>query len=284
MSGYTSPAEIDQQFIDVDFGPASEEAGRVCGMTPTPDDLMRAWPDYEAAMPTYPRDKWPDLIAAKDTAGGWPYRRITTPHDQNGDPSCTYNATALAHEITFNTEFGDHNCVGLSPMSGYHWNGSRTSGSSVGGAIKWLSETGLLPVNSEANKAKVAAGLFAHTHPHNGYGNSFADGWKDTAKFFRADEWFRVSTVEAWVSAIINGFVCVGGRDSHCIGHCGLAMDGGKILSIYAQSWGIPWGFSLDTSIGNIKTFGADSESKIKTMVAREGWCLRTVLRPSWIK
>lgn len=286
MSIYTSPcfADIDQRFIDVDFGPAAEEAGRLCGMTPTPDDLMSAWPDYESAMPVYPRSQWSEMIAAKDAAKAWPYARITTPHDQDGEPSCTYNATALAHEITFNTAFGDHNCIGLSPISGYRWNGTRSSGSSVGGAIKWLAETGLLPVNSAANKAKVEAGLFKHVHPHNGYGTAFASGWKETAKFFRADEWYRVSSVEAWVSAILNGFVCVGGRQSHCIAHCGLAMNSGKLLSVYAQSWGIPYGFALETSIGTIKTFGADSESLIRTMVSREGWCLRTVLRPSFIK
>jgi hypothetical protein len=60
-------------------------------------------------------------------------------------------------------------------------------------------------------------------------------------------------------------------------------MDGGRIMSIYANSWG-SWGSTLETSIGPVKTFGFDSESLIRTMVSRDGWALRTVLKPSWLK
>lgn len=282
---YTSPVfqspNLDQQSIDVDFGKASDAAGRMCGMLPTPDELYQSFRDYESAMPMYPRDKWPEMIAAKDAAKAWPYRRITHPFDQDGEGTCVYNLLAMADQIVRNTQFGDHNHVPLSPISGYRWNAPGPStGSSVGGAIKWHEASGLLPIDCDVNKANPNITI---THPAVGYRKSFADGWQSQAKVFRADEWFRVSTVEGWVSAILSGFPCGGGRQSHAICHCGLAMDGGRIVSIYANSWG-DWGSTLETSVGPVKTFGFDSESLIRTMVSRDGWCLRTVLRPSWLK
>lgn len=282
---YTSPifssVDLDQRSIDVDFGPAADDAGRMLGMLPTPDELMGAFPDYEASMPLYARDKWPDMIAAKDAAKAWPYRRITHPFDQDGEGTCVYNLLAMADQIMRNSLFGDHLQVPLSPISGYRWNASGpNTGSSVGGAIKWHEGSGLLPCDCEVNRANPNLTIL---HPAVGYRNSFKTGWQAQAKFFRADEWFRVSTVEGWVSAILNGFVCGGGRNSHAICHCGLAMDGGRILSIYANSWG-QWGSTLEISTGLYKTFGFDSESLIRTMVSRDGWCLRTVLKPSWLR
>lgn len=289
MSGYISPVleGIDSRFVDFEFRKEADDLGiETFGyIEPTQSELMafREMPNvkrYAAARPVYTRAQVIEHIKRMDAEGGWRYRRIVHKKNQKSEPSCVYNATAHAFQNKWNVQFGDHNAISMSPMSGYRWNGTRTSGSSVGGAIKWLSEVGLLPTDNPENRAR-----FKQVHPDVGYSEPFMQNWKtETAPMFRADEWYWVESVEEWWSSVINGDDCVGGRDSHCIDHCGLGLDGNSILSFYVQSWSVPWGFKLETSIGPLTTFGADSESKVRTMTSRDGWALGSVLRPTFMR
>ena len=139
-----------------------------------------------------------------------------------------------------------------------------------------------MPVNRpEVRRILEPKGVMIY-HPATGWSNPFTNSWKATAKFFRLDEWFRVSTVEGWVSAQLNGFACGGGRDQHAVCHGGLAMDAGRLLSIYCNSWG-SWGSTLETVMGNLKSFGLDSEAKIRTMVGRDAWAVRSMVVPSFM-
>jgi hypothetical protein len=104
-----------------------------------------------------------------------------------------------------------------------------------------------------------------------------------TAKLFRVHEVLKLTSVEAWVSAQINGFPCIGGRDMHCICHPRPLIDGGKIYSLYVNSWGA-WGATYPIATGNQKGFGIDSERKIATMTSRGAWCVRTVYVPPWLE
>ncbi len=283
---YTSPivSGLVNESIDVDFGRAADGADRLCGLLPTPDETREAFRDIAASgMKIYQRSEWPALIARIDEANAWSYRRITRAYDQDGEGTCVYNALALAMQIRHNWQFGDHNAVPLSPISGYRYNApGPSSGSNVGQAIVWAESKGLIPLDCPENRLHVQAGHFGIVHPATGYSRKPAEGWQQVARMFRAQEWFRVETVEEWVSALLHGFVCVGGRDRHCVAHGGLAMDGGRLLSIYCNSWGL-WGSTLQTAAGPLKSFGADSEGKIEVMCAREGWALRTVLKPDWM-
>ena len=70
----------------------------------------------------------------------------------------------------------------------------------------------------------------------------------------------------------------------HCVCHVRPMLDGGKIVSMYANSWGTDFGATHEIA-GGVKTrgFGYDSRAKISTMVSRGAWAIRTVIRPSWM-
>jgi len=277
---------IDQESIDVDFSKLIEQSdGELSGgFLPTDFDLFRGFPDVEEfGMPVYPRSEWADRIRFKDAQKSWPYRMIVYPHNQGREGTCVYNMAALMWQIIHNMQFGYRRAIQISPISGYRWNArGPSSGSYVGGAATWLAGTGLLPSDRPENKALLQPHGINVYHPNTGWSNSFADNWKQTARFFRIDEWFKVSTVEAWVSALLNGFVCGGGRDSHAICHCGLTMNGGTLYSIYCNSWG-SWGSTLETVVGDLRSFGLDSEGKIRTMVGRDAWAVRSIVVPDFM-
>jgi len=284
---YVSPSiqTITDDILDVDLAVESRKVNRLMGyIADDPLDINMGLTDYGADNKIYPRSEWPDRIEAMDNAKAWKQYRITYRHDQNGEPSCVYNMASSIVETAWNTQFGDHNAINLSPISGYRWNGSPRSGSNIYGSAKWCEETGLLPLRDNRNLELVKRGLFDHTHPHNGYHGKFMDDWKETAKCFRLQEWYRIESVEAWVSAAINGFGLGGGRDGHAIFHCLIGIDGRNIYSGYSNSWG-PWGATLEISGGEkLKSFGFDSERKIQAMVNHGAYAGRTVLRPSWMR
>jgi hypothetical protein len=249
-----------------------------------PHEDAAVWQDFDATGLLIPRDQWKDRISQLDSSGGWLERRIRKIKNQSSEPSCTYNAGAQGLEIAWNKQFGDAAWVELSPISGYRYNGSRWSGSSVPGCLDWLSEVGLIPTNSEANRQYVAARHFKHTHPNTGYGVSPPDGWRESAKLFRVHEFLKLKSVEAWFSALLQGFPCIGGRDGHCVCHVRPVVDGSKFLSMYSNSWGA-WGTSKPISplSGESKGFGFDSEGKVRTMTSRGAWAIRSVFVPPWL-
>lgn len=285
---YTSPiiSSIDQRFIDVNFEREAADTGNFCGMLPPPDHLRDFSPDYEAAQRIYPEAQWPDLIAKIDATGGWLERYIRVIHNQGNEPSCVYAATAQATQIIQAKQHGVDQVRLLSWISGYRHNGSRTSGSSVPGAAVWMEGTGLQPRNDDPRViADIAAGRYKYAHPATGYSVAQASGWKETAKHFRTHEWFKVSTVAAWVSAQIDGWVLLGGRDQHCVAHVRPMMDGGRIISMFANSWGKEFGATMEIADGiKSRGFGYDSRGKIETMVSRGAWAIRSVVKPSWLQ
>ena len=272
-------------FIDVDFHQAADDAGRLMGAIPSEAyDLFFAATYGDAGHPVYPRNEWKDRIKRNDDLGTWPCRIIRYTHDQDGEPSCTHNATALANQLAGSRTWGPLRGIKFSAISSYKHNGTRNSGSSVGGAIKWTEAVGQQPSMIPENDWLKQYGVILH--PDNGYGIAQANGWKDTAKLFRAIEWVRVTSVAEWVSALIDGWACVGGRNGHCICHVELAMEGNDLTSVYCNSWG-NWGFEMPiwTPQGPQpkKSFGADTERLISVMVGRDAWACRTVYVPPFI-
>jgi hypothetical protein len=273
---------IDPAFVDVDFEEQAEQAQRMVGAIPSNDYEYAYSPVYEdSGVPIYSTAEIREHIKRMDELGSWPLRLIKFLHDQDGEPSCVYNAGALGLQTAITKVIGGAKAIKFSAISGYKHNGSPWSGSTVGGCIRWLEGTGLQPSKIDENKWLEQHGVILH--PDNGYSIRQHEQWKQTSRLFRADEWMRVTTRNGWYSAIINGHGCVGGRDRHAIWHGELSLDGNSILSIYAQSWGIPWGFSMPTLSGELKSFGADSARKVDVMVGRDAWALRTPLVPQWL-
>ena len=284
MTGLDFTGASISNFVDVDFGSAATESGNMCGMIPDLYVGDSSFKIFEKEYPPIPRDQWKDIIQTIKGNGGGLERRIRKIHNQSSEPSCVYNAAAQGFEVTWNKQFGDANWIEMSPISGYRYNGSRWSGSSVPGALEWMLEHGLLPTNSDANKALVEKGYFKHTHPNTGYGVVPPSGFEETAKIFTIREFLKITTVEGWFTALMRLFACIGGRDGHCIMHCCPELDGSTLLSMYANSWGA-WGATRAISplSGESKGFGFDTESKVRTMVARGAWAIRSVNVPVWI-
>lgn len=280
---YLSPhlENLKEEFIDVNF--IKDYGPELCGcIDPTATEQRRyrmgAVP-YGSVMPVYTKRQLIDIIRRMDANNGWRVRRLRFKKNQGREGTCVYNMAAHIVQIIQALQWGDDNVIAVSPISGYRWNAPNPNvGSTVGGCIKHLETVGLLPTDNAANKAK-----FAHYHPDTGYYTPFMPGWQATAKQFRADEWMYCRTVEEWWSAVANGHVPGGGRDGHAVAHPALGLDGDNILSIYIQSWYMPWGFAMDTADGRLTTFGADTEAKVKIMVQRDGWALRTLRRPSFM-
>jgi hypothetical protein len=280
------PSGAEQQFVDVDFWREAEDTGNFCGLIPDDDNSMAGWRDFEAVEAMIPRDQWKDLIAEIDASGGWLERRIRKIKNQGRTGMCVYFDLAQCAEIVWNRQSGDDSWIELSPGSGYRFNASSPgSGSNVGSSITWLSAKGLLPADTEVNRAHVAAGLFKHVYPSTGYYEKFPDGGAETARLFRADEFLRINTVEGWFTALHRGYPCSGGRDMHAICHCRPIVDGSSFLSMYANSWG-NWGATRPISplSGESQGFGFDSEGKVRTMVSRGAFCVRTMLVPPWLQ
>jgi hypothetical protein len=256
----------------------------MCGWVQTPDYLDSFGADLDGAD-IIPRSEWEGLIRDLDETDLGLERMICKIKNQGREPSCVYNAGAQATEIRWNAQFGTDEWVELSPISGYRYNGTRSSGSSVGGCAVWMEGTGLLPANSQRNRDRLlAVGKIGCVHPSTGYSVQPESGWKSTAKLFRSDEWIKVRSVEAWFSALLRGFPCVGGRSGHCICHVRPAMRNGSFVSVYANSWSPAWGATLNIATGPSGGFGTDSESAVRTMVNRDGWAIRTVLVPPWLQ
>lgn len=279
---YVSPhlEGLKDEYLDVNFSRDYPPELLGCNdPTSQQQELYRGYGvPYGSVMPVYTRAQVIDHIKRMDEADAWRTRRLRFKKNQGREGSCVYNMAAHIVQIAQAVHWGDHNVVALSPISGYRFNArGPNTGSTVGGAIKWLETKGLIPTNNAENIAK-----FRHTHPDTGYYVQPPAGWETTAAEFCADEWMYITTVEEWWSAIINGHACGGGRNGHAIAHAALGLSGRSILSIYIQSWYMPWGFAMDTADGRLTTFGADTEARVQTMVRRDGWAIRTLRKPTY--
>lgn len=288
---YTSPCLLDQPYTDFydipDLAEMAQEISQECGLLEDPDELdaMLSIEDFATKVDLVPEVEWPERIRDIDSSPqGWTERRIRKIKAQGKEGTCVYNALAGGMEATWNWMFGDHWWVELSPVSGYRWNASGPrSGSNVGQSLIWALETGLIPADTDLNRQFIRDSYFSHVHPARGYYEKFATGWKATATMFRVQEFLKLRTVEEWFSALFQGFVCIGGRDRHCIAHYRPLLQAGHPSSLYANSWG-PWGLTMTIS-GAVQAqgFGVDSYRKVDVMVNRGAYAIRSLRIPTWM-
>ncbi len=181
--------------------------------------------------------------------------------------NCASNAAAQCAEIVWSHIYGKDAFVQLSPMSLYRRVASSAqSGSTLDGNIDELAKRGILPVDNAENKER-----FGHTHPSTGWNVTLPGGWEETARLFRAVEWFDVASFDGMVTALLSNYPVCYGRAGHAI--CGVAVrvDGGRYVVKYANSWG-DWGED---------GFGYDSEAAISGAIRSYGaWALRYVTMP----
>lgn len=248
----------DQQaskWLDVDFGPAAKKHGRMMGCLPRVEAPGTAGlPLYGDVRPIIPRSQWKELIRER-MAKGWLQRKlIKFCHDQNGEPSCTSNATVLQHTIKQAEQYGIANAVVLSPISVYRFVGSPRSGSTLTGNMRRMLATGALPLDTPENRAK-----FSHVHPHNGYSKPLPTGYESTANLFRNAEYADIDNFDELVSALLCGHSALYARNGHCILAVGLSYtSSGALVLEYMNSWALSFGDPCnEVVLGGI---GYDSE------------------------
>jgi hypothetical protein len=232
---------------------------------PRDDEFGSVFAVYEEAKTVYPRSQWEEL-AANHLGLETFVKKIK---DQKQEGSCASNATGQCLEIAWNMAYGAKHWIEFSPISIYRWVADGPdSGSTISGNLKQLRDVGMLPVNSDQNKAILrAAGLpESHVLTPTGYSQRFPDNWKTTAAFFRAAEWYDIDSFEGFVSALFEGYPVCYGRAGHAICGVRVVKDGGTWKIKYANSWGA-WGEN---------GYGYDSESYISGSIRSYGaWALR---------
>lgn len=236
--------EIDDRWLDVNFVDEAQLAARMLGSAnrtgtfgaPRFGDRIQVmdWSAIDAE------------IEKIDAAGGGldllkPYQ-----HDQNGEPSCTSNATCSALEHAMMIQYGVAGVVPLSAISLYRRVGSPNSGSSVDDNLEEATKIGILPLDCEQNRQRGIEGL----HPHNGYRVAPPSNWQQYAANFRVDEVYEIKSLEEFFTSLVKGWPVVYGRQGHCI-ICVRAMKkSGARVGKYLNSWG-DWGdngYGYDTS------------------------------------
>jgi hypothetical protein len=249
----------DLAMVDVDFERESQAAGMSRGANPR--TMKFGAPKFAEAIEIIPESQWESVI---EQLGSNTLDRLTDhTHDQNGDVSCTSNATCFAHETLQSLQHGKDRIVILSPMSLYNRVGSRNSGSAVDDNLDEMVRRGILPLDNDANKAR-----FTHTMRHNGYG-SCPSGWESTAALFRGAEWFEIENSASFITALLKGFPVVYGRQGHAICAIRAVIRDGRVYAKYKNSWG-EWGD---------KGYGYDSLSMVR-QGADWAFALRAIVSP----
>jgi hypothetical protein len=218
-----------------------------------------------------PRSEWKGLLEQNQSLE----LIVQKIKDQNGEGSCASNATCQCFEINWNMMLGIDDWLEMSPISIYRWvANSPNNGSTIEGNLRQLRDVGCLPVNSQENIAKLqAAGMnTSHVLKAVGYYQRFPNGWEDSAKNFRATEWFEITSFDEFITCLFYDFPVCYGRAGHAI--CGVTpvFQDNQWHVKYANSWKPSWGDN---------GYGYDSERYISGSISSYGaWGLRAVTMP----
>jgi hypothetical protein len=232
--------EFDDRWLDVDFPEEARKADRVLGLIePTSMQFGASLVPFEERFAEIPQERWDELIEKRKAEGTSQRSLVVAICDQNGEPSCTSNATCQSHQIRQAAQFGKDRVIRLSPISVYRHVGSRNSGSSVDGNADFLKNSGALPLDNEDNRSRGINGL----HPHNGYGVREPSDADEARKYFRATELIIGRTFTQFVSMLLMGMGVVYGRQGHAICSVDVQEDSrGRRVYPYANSWHESWG------------------------------------------
>lgn len=192
--------------------------------------------------------------------------------DGVGVHNCVSNATTAGHQCIQAKQYGKKNVIVLSAMSLYKRVArSASSGSMLSDNLDELNSRGALPQNTTANKAR-----FEHTFPATGFSTQYPAGWEKTAKLFVSAEAFVLQSLAELVTACVNGFPIVVGRQGHSILYVRPVWRNSQVNFMYANSWDYDWGFAAGGFPGG---FGLDSLGVVKQSA---GWAfaLRAVMSP----
>lgn len=246
------------KFMDVDFRRESLRKQKSTGHLPNVAKPGTFRGIFEEAESIIPSSEWNDRINERDATYSWPSELITWVCDQDGEGSCVSNATTKQHEVIQARQFGMDQVVRLSPVSLYKETGSSPgSGSTLDDNISVISSRGVLPLDTAENKARFSA-----TFPHNGFYTKYPSGYLNVCKLFTDHEYYDITSMEGFMTALLKGFPVLYARQGHCILGVRVFLQGSKRIWGYCNSWG-NWGDRLNQNISY--GMGYDSESLIRS-------------------
>lgn len=255
-------ADNIDQFLDVDFERDPLYVFGDLGVQMFGD----AFGDYADAEEVLTDAEIDAAIEKIDEDGGGLDRLVTRIFNQKNEGSCVANACAQSNQIIQAKQFGKDRVTQLSAVSLYDLIGrSANSGALVSDGLRRMQDTGILPLDTAENRAKYGECVM----PNTGFKkNNRASGWQEVAKQFAGVEALIVRSVNALLTALVNGHPVVVGRQGHSICYCRPMRRNGRRVVKYANSWG-DWGDG---------GYGYDSESQIRQS-ASWAFALRTVVR-----
>ena len=221
-----------------------------------------------------PRSEWKKRI---DAGGNSNRELIKKIRDQGQEGSCACNAAVQAYQTVFFRTYGFW--MEFSPITIYkHLARGPNQGTTIDGNLKWLTERGLLPLDTPGNRGRLGKmGLDpSHVLQSTGHGQRFPSGWEETAKHFRADESIDSANYEQFISLLFADVPVVYGRAGHAILGIDAVWRSGGIYNVYANSWRPTWGD---------EGYGYDSERAVsRSMNSYGAWGLASILHPQGIE
>lgn len=237
-------------------------------------ELLASLPTYEDICGTIPRSDWETLAEEQEqtkTGAEWLVSRI---FNQGQEGSCVGNMAVQQHEIVQALQFGLDRVTSLSPISLYQLIGrSAGSGAFLPDALRELQRTGVVPLDTPANRARFGDAVM----PHTGFSTRRPPGAAEVAKQFRGIESYVIRSVEGLVSAGLRRHPIGVGRQRHAIVFLRPFFRRGSLNYLYVNSWRETWGFAAGRFRGG---FGSDGLALIRQAA---GWAfaLRTVRTPT---
>lgn len=222
----------DKLFVPGDLGLGDE--GKLCGA-------------YEDSQEVYDYSRIDEGIEKLDALGGGMDQLVVEIKSQLSEGSCVSQAFTQSNQVIQALQYGKDKITKLSAISLYKRIGrSPGSGAMVSDGIAEMRSRGILPLNTEENKAK-----YKHTMPNTGFYTPFPQGWEETAALFKGDEYYIVRTPQALFTALLKGCPVVVGRSGHSICYVRPMRKNGQRVVKYANSWSTNWGdagFGYDSS------------------------------------
>lgn len=277
------PTPRQPYWSDCSFAVASRRFGRKTG-------YIQPGPSYRAGRnaPLFdehfrerivPKSEWRSLY---DELQPNQERLSSYTWDQNGFGTCTSNATACAMHIQWTRQFGEEWAITPAPPSIYPFCASGgNSGSSTNCNIERASEKGVLLIDTEKNRKVLRTLGLDETHVIDAVqwnaGKRCPQSWyEETAKHFKVEEFYEITSVDGWFSAVLLGFTILYGRSGHAICGTGFEPKGSDWTGIYQNSWG-SWG----RTINGRQAYGEDTYSYLqRTGAYRGAFAVRQISEP----
>jgi len=248
---------------------------RPSGCRPRETAVGEEWPVFsDTGIDLIPRGEWRNLLRENVSLE----KVVGSIKNQKNEGSCASNATTQCFEIVWNMMLGPKHWIQMSPISIYRFVADGpNSGSTIDSNLRRLRDVGCLPSKDGPDNSDMLQQLgldINHRLKNVGYYQQFPHGWEQTAKHFRALEWFEIQSFDEFVTCLFMDFPVCYGRAGHAITGVTPVLDGSTWHVKYANSWG-DWGDG---------GYGFDSEGFISGSISSYGaWGLRSVVWPTAI-